>query len=131
MPSEAHLDGESSTLIAVSEDPFCRESTLHSLDTLITPTELFYIRSHFSSVPALDRAAWRLSIGGEVRQPLTLSFDDILCMPSKELIITFECAGNSRAYLTLPAEGLSFRHGAVHRQVAANTPGSFCWRWPD
>ncbi|MDA1218327.1 MAG: sulfite oxidase [Chloroflexi bacterium] len=105
--------GDSSTLIPVSEDPHCRESSLNSLDTLITPTDRFYIRSHFSDVPSLDRSSWQLVVDGEVSQALTFSFEDILAMPSKEIVTTLECAGNSRSYTTPPSEGLAFRHGAV------------------
>jgi len=112
MPSDVQ-QGKSSTLIPVSEDPFCRESSITSLDTWITPTDRFYIRNHFSIVPSLDRSSWHLSVDGEVRQPLTLSLADILAMPSKEVVMTMECAGNSRSYVTPPAEGLAFRHGAV------------------
>ncbi len=113
MPSNVQPHSESSTLLPVSEDPFCRESTLTSLDSWITPTEHFYIRNHFSNVPILDRSTWQLAIDGEVRQSMTFSFTDILEMPSKELVMTMECAGNSRSYVTPPAEGLAFRHGAV------------------
>ena len=107
------IRGESSDLVPVSEDPVCRESALTSLDTWITPTERFYIRNHFSDIPNLDSSKWQLVIEGEVRQPLTLSFSDVMAMPSEELAMTMECAGNSRSYLTPPAEGLVFRHGAV------------------
>ena len=113
MSADAQLHSESSTLIPVSEDPLCRESTLTSLNTWITPTERYYIRNHFSDIPNLDRSTWRLVIDGEVRHPLNLSFADILAMPSKEVVMTMECAGNSRSYVTPPAEGLAFRHGVV------------------
>jgi DMSO/TMAO reductase YedYZ molybdopterin-dependent catalytic subunit len=105
--------GDSSTLIPVSEDPFCRESSLTSLDSWITPTERFYIRSHFADVPRLSPSSWRLVVAGEVSRPLSLSLQDILAMPSKEIVTTLECAGNSRSYTTPPSEGLAFRHGAV------------------
>lgn len=113
MSSDVQLHGESSPLIQVSEDPLCRESTLLSLDTWVTPTERYFIRNHFSEVPHLDRATWRLVIDGEVRRPLHLSFADMRAMPSTEVVMTMECAGNSRSYVTPPAEGLAFRHGAV------------------
>ena len=113
MSSTGTPPGEQSTLIPVSEDPLCREASLTSLDTLITPEERFYVRNHFSQVPRQDAATWRLEVDGQVRRSLSLSFDDILAMPSQEAVITLECAGNSRAYLTPPAEGLTFSHGAV------------------
>ena len=113
MSSDVQLQGEPSTLIQVSEDPLCRESTLISLNTWVTPTERYFIRHHFSDVPNWDRSTWHLVIDGEVCRPLNLSFADMLAMPSKEVVMTMECAGNSRSYVTPPAEGLAFRHGAV------------------
>ena len=104
---------EPGTLVPVSEDPQCRESSLTSLDTRITPTERFYIRNHFSKIPDVNTSTWQLVVNGEVRHHLSLSFDDILALPSREMVMTMECAGNSRAYVTPPAEGLTLRHGAV------------------
>ena len=102
-----------STLVPVSEDPLCRESSITSLDTSITPTERFYVRNHFSNIPDLNTSTWRLVVDGQVNHSLNLSFADILSLPSKEMVMTMECAGNSRSYLTPPAEGLAFGHGAV------------------
>lgn len=113
MSSDVQLPGESSSLIQVSADPLCKESSLSSLNTWITPTERYFVRNHFSDVPHLDRSIWHLVINGEVSRPLHLSFADILAMPSTEVVVTMECAGNSRSYVTPPAEGLAFRHGAV------------------
>ena len=48
-----------------------------------------------------------------VRQPLELTLDELLTMPARESVVTLECAGNSRSYLTPPAEGIAFAHGAV------------------
>ena len=104
---------EQSQLVPVSEEPLCSESPIASLDSWITPAEHFYIRNHFLERPDLNKSAWRLVVNGEVHNPLSLSFDDILVLPSRELVVTLECAGNSRAYMTPPAEGLVFRHGAV------------------
>ncbi len=113
MSPDGQLQTDSPGLVTVSDEPFCRESNLSSLSARITPTSSFYIRNHFSDVPQLDRSTWRLILDGEINQPLTLGFDDIMGMPSKELVMTMECAGNSRSYVTPPAEGLAFRHGAV------------------
>ena len=64
----------------------------------LTPTGLHYLLIHFD-IPVIDEAAWRLSIGGRVRQPLTLSLTDIQARPRQTLAVTMECAGNGRARL--------------------------------
>src|SRR5881392_2867742 len=78
----------------------------------ITPTELFYIRSHFPT-PQLDPGAYRLSIGGAVRREVRLSYADIRALPSRTCIATLECAGNSRVFMVPPVPGAQWGLGAV------------------
>ena len=112
--TEGSLDSlEQSELVPVSEEPLCREPSLTSLDSWITPTERFFIRNHFLKIPDLNMSSWHLVVDGEVHNPFSLSFNDILALPSREIVMTLECAGNSRSYVAPPAEGLNFRHGAV------------------
>ncbi len=101
------------SLNTISEDPLVRESIVTNLDDAITPTERFYVRNHFTEVPQIDAAEWRLRVGGLVSQPLEISLEELKAMPARECVVTLECAGNSRSYLTPPAEGIGFMHGAV------------------
>lgn len=102
-----------STRIVLSDDPFIREAPLNTLDSHVTKVEQFYVRNHFQNVPCLDKRSWRLKVHGMVDKALDLSFVDILAFKKKELVVTLECAGNSRAYSSPPAEGVPFGHGAV------------------
>ncbi len=104
---------DSPSLTTISEDPLVRESIVTSLDNRITPTDRFYIRNHFTEVPEIDAEKWRLTVEGLVSQPLNLGFDDLKALAARESVVTLECAGNSRSYLTPPAEGIGFMHGAV------------------
>ena len=104
---------EQSEGLTISDDPLCRETALPSLDTWITPTDRFFVRSHFSTVPDLDATTFSLTLDGAVSDPFAASYDELKAMPSREVLATLECAGNSRSYVTPPAEGLQFRHGAV------------------
>jgi DMSO/TMAO reductase YedYZ molybdopterin-dependent catalytic subunit len=105
--------GDADTLSTLSEVPDARETALPALDSWITPTERFYARSHFSEIPDADASTWRLTVDGEVERSLDLSFDELASLPARSMVVTLECAGNSRSYLTPPAEGIGFRHGAV------------------
>lgn len=68
----------------------------------ITPNEDFFIRNTYAtpraeSDPRVDKRHWRLKIHGNgVERELTISYDDLLKMPSRSIIATMECAGNSR-----------------------------------
>ena len=103
-------------------DPYCSETSLSALNSWITPTDQFYIRNHFSQVPQVDLASWRLSVEGDVNRPLSLSYNDLTSRPSKESPVILECAGNSRSKLTPPAEGLAFGHGAVGNAMWVGVP---------
>jgi sulfane dehydrogenase subunit SoxC len=70
-------------------------STL-AAERLITTSDRFFIRTAVpSAVPTAG--AWTLSVGGLVREPLTLSLDTLAGMsrPAGRLLV--ECAGNSDA----------------------------------
>jgi DMSO/TMAO reductase YedYZ molybdopterin-dependent catalytic subunit len=99
-------------LIIRQKDPNNLEMPFDQLDDFITPSELFYIRSHFL-VPELNVASYRLSIRGAVRRELSLSYADIRAMPSRTCIATLECAGNGRVFLVPPAPGAQWELGAV------------------
>src|SRR5260370_15712458 len=99
-------------LIIRQKDPNNLEMPFDQLEDFITPSELFYIRSHFPT-PKLDPFAYRLSISGAVRSELSLSYADIRAMPSRTCVATLECAGNSRVFLVPPVSGAQWELGAV------------------
>lgn len=97
---------------APTPDARCVEASLASLDAEITPTNRFFIRSHFA-VPKIDRATWRLTIDGQVDRPSTFTFEDLRDLPHRDLTSTMECAGNGRVTVRPKAEGVLWGHGAV------------------
>jgi DMSO/TMAO reductase YedYZ molybdopterin-dependent catalytic subunit len=107
------FSAEANGLNILSRDPLVAGAPLASLDTWVTPTSLFFIRTHFPFLPELDITDWRLTVEGEVERPLRLQYDDLWHLPSKELGCLLECAGNSRAAVQPPVEGLLWDHGGV------------------
>jgi DMSO/TMAO reductase YedYZ molybdopterin-dependent catalytic subunit len=65
----------------------------------VTPAGMHYLLIHFD-VPEADEGAWRLAVGGLVRNPLRLSTADLRSRPSVTMPVTIECAGNGRARLS-------------------------------
>jgi DMSO/TMAO reductase YedYZ molybdopterin-dependent catalytic subunit len=88
------------------------EFPVHRWWSWITPSPLFYIRSHFP-VPGLDRAAWRLTVDGEVEQPLSLSFSDLEALPRRRAVATLVCAGNRRTEFAPCPPGVPWQDGAI------------------
>src|SRR3954454_21708606 len=82
-------------LIIRQKEPKNLEAPFDRIDSYLTPTELFYIRSHFLT-PDLDGASYRLRIDGAVRYPFALSYEELRRMGSETRVATLECAGNSR-----------------------------------
>ncbi len=107
--AQAHSAG----LIIRQKEPVNLETALDQvMDSYLTPTELFYIRSHFPA-PRLDSASYRLHIGGAVRNPLSLSYQQLRDLPSESRVATLECAGNSRVFLVPQVAGAQWELGAV------------------
>jgi DMSO/TMAO reductase YedYZ molybdopterin-dependent catalytic subunit len=72
----------------------------------------FYVRNHFS-IPRLDAASWRLSVGGLVERSTTFGMRDLRAMPSQTVVATLECAGNGRSRFDPPVAGEQWQLGAV------------------
>ena len=71
---------------------------LEALRWDVTPVGLHYLLVHYD-VPVVDLADWRLSVGGSVERPLSLSLDDLRLRETVTEAVTMECAGNGRASL--------------------------------
>jgi sulfite oxidase len=85
------------TFILHQEDPINGEPPSEKLvGAFITPTELFYVRTH-GDIPQIDLHTYRLRIHGLVDRELKLSLEDLRAHFSrKTLAATLECAGNRR-----------------------------------
>ena len=93
------------------------ETPLSSLDGLLTPNELFFVRNH-ARTPIVDVSSYRLRIGGDaVGEPLELSLAELREMPSRSIVAYLECAGNWRSFfgsvLGATARGGPWGTGAV------------------
>jgi DMSO/TMAO reductase YedYZ molybdopterin-dependent catalytic subunit len=94
------------------KEPKNLESPFDPIDSYLTPTELFYIRSHFP-IPTLDQATYQLRIDGAVNRPFTLRYDELRSIPSETRVATLECAGNGRVFLVPQVQGAQWELGAV------------------
>ncbi len=74
-----------------------------NFDTYITPVSQFYIRNAFPTPrPELDKRVdpryWRLKIHGDgVQREMTITYDDLLKMPSRSIVSVMQCTGNGRS----------------------------------
>jgi sulfite oxidase len=82
-------------------------------NSFITPVEHFFVRNHMHEPSTVDPGEWRLSIGGEVEKPLTLTHAALTKMEQHTVIDTLECAGNGRAFAVPHVPGVQWEKGAV------------------
>ena len=64
-----------------------------ALDSLITPTDRFFIRNHFFP-RGLPLDQWTLTLTGCLRAPRAFTYPEILRLPRRQVTVTVECAGN-------------------------------------
>jgi len=105
---EALRDGR----IVRSEDPLNLEMPFSMLDSFITPTKSFYVRTHFP-IPAIDKDKWWLHVEGEVEKQLAINYEELLELESLTVPVTLECAGNNRNFLEPKVKGVQWGLGAV------------------
>jgi sulfite oxidase len=89
------------------------ESPVEYFNTWLTPTPHFFVRNHMHEPSELDADEWRLTIGGEVEKPLTLSLGDLQKMDAHSVVNTLECAGNGRSLYRPQVPGIQWGKGAV------------------
>jgi len=89
------------------------ETPVEYFSTWLTPAEHFFVRNHMHEPSTLDPADWKLSIGGEVDQPYTLTLAELSRLETHPVVNTLECAGNGRAFQSPRVAGVQWQKGAV------------------
>ena len=64
------------------------------LDSFITPTEQFFLRSHLE-IPTLRPETFQLKVGGFVERPAAYTLTQLARLPRLEMPATFECSGSA------------------------------------
>jgi DMSO/TMAO reductase YedYZ molybdopterin-dependent catalytic subunit len=94
------------------ESPLNLEMPFSSLDSFLTSTKSFYVRTHFP-IPAIDRDAWWLHVEGEVGKAFAINYEQLMTFESVTAPVTLECAGNNRSFLEPKVKGVQWGLGAV------------------
>jgi DMSO/TMAO reductase YedYZ molybdopterin-dependent catalytic subunit len=98
--------------IVRGESPLNLEMPFEKLEGFITPTESFYVRTHFP-IPKIDKDAWWLHVEGAVENPFPINYEQLLELESVTIPVTLECAGNNRSLLDPKVKGVQWGLGAV------------------
>jgi DMSO/TMAO reductase YedYZ molybdopterin-dependent catalytic subunit len=112
MNSDESASGIPDGLIVREKEPPNLESSFHQLNGVLTPNHLFYVRNHFP-IPQINLQTYRLAVGGAVRNPFSIGYEELRTMPSETRTVTLECAGNGRTFLVPRADGVQWQLGAI------------------
>jgi sulfite oxidase len=96
-------------LVAHLPSPQDLATPLEYFDRLITPTEVFFVRSHFGP-PALDPSR-KVHVEGD--GALDVSVDDLRKFKEVTITAVLQCAGNGRALQRPRVPGVQWGHGAM------------------
>lgn len=111
---------DSSLIVPGKEDMIVRsfryldlEMPLSGFSSWITPVNHFFVRNHMSGPVDFDPTEYRLTVGGEVEKPLSLTLKELESLPMHTLTNTLECAGNGRGFQQPKVFGVQWGKGAV------------------
>jgi DMSO/TMAO reductase YedYZ molybdopterin-dependent catalytic subunit len=82
---------------------------------VFTPNDRFYVRWHLANIPTtIDPATFRLEIHGHVRQPISLTLDELVdSFEPYEIVAVNQCSGNSRGFFNPRVAGGEWANGAM------------------
>ena len=92
---------------------FDLETPVEYFNTWLTPVPRFFVRNHMHEPSQLDVADWRLTVGGEVEKPFTLTLAELAKIETHSVVNTLECAGNGRSLQRPQVPGIQWGKGAV------------------
>jgi DMSO/TMAO reductase YedYZ molybdopterin-dependent catalytic subunit len=110
--SSINLPGEDG-MIARSLRFLDLETPVEYFDSWLTPVPHFFVRNHMHEPVELNAGDWRLTVGGEVDKPGTLSLRELAKLPTYSVVNTLECAGNGRGFYRPQVPGIQWQKGAV------------------
>jgi DMSO/TMAO reductase YedYZ molybdopterin-dependent catalytic subunit len=82
---------------------------------VFTPNDRFYVRWHLPNIPTtIDPAEFRLKVRGRVRQPTSLTLEELVRdFPPFEIAAVNQCSGNSRGLFSPRVTGAQWDNGAM------------------
>jgi DMSO/TMAO reductase YedYZ molybdopterin-dependent catalytic subunit len=89
------------------------ETPVEYLNTWLTPAPHFFVRNHMHEPSEVSPESWRLTVGGEVDKPISLTQANLSRLASHSVVNTLECAGNGRSLHRPQVPGIQWGKGAV------------------
>jgi len=106
---------EKKAMLMHSDSPPLLETSRSAFAEAITPNDQFFVRWHHAVIPdSIDLNTYRISISGNVDNPLQFSLDELKNrFEPVEFFAVKQCGGNSRKLYTPTTSGIQWMHGAM------------------
>jgi sulfite dehydrogenase len=105
---------EKTTLLLLTSRPPQLETPLFYFKEYLTPNDALFVRWHISNIPtSVDLREWRLRVGGNTGQELSLSMDDLMKMARVTYTAVIQCSGNGRSFFDPRVPGGQWGNGAM------------------
>lgn len=106
---------EKTDLILLTDRPPNLEMPAKYFREDLTPNEAFFVRWHLANIPtSVDPATFRLTVGGHVDKPLSLSLEELKKdFEAVSTVAVCQCSGNSRSLYEPRVNGGQWGNGAV------------------
>ncbi len=101
----------------MTASPLNAETSVEGLRSWITANSVFFDRNQSELKEQISLNEYRLTVEGEVEEPLRFAFAEILRLPKAIQANTLECSGNGRSLLKEPASGNPWSIGGVGNAV--------------
>jgi sulfite oxidase len=114
-PQYLKFPGKHERLVVLGDRPLVAETPESLLDDDTTPTDKFFIRNNANTPePVKDPDSWKLTIDGEVNQPLEITLGELKqrFRPLTRRMV-LECGGNGRSFFTPTARGNQWTNGGA------------------
>ena len=107
---------EKRPLMVMTTRPPQLETPFHLFnERIFTPNDAFFVRWHLANIPnQVDVKTFRLAIRGSVKQPLSLSLEELKRdFEQVEIAAVCQCGGNSRGFFEPRVPGGQWGNGAM------------------
>ncbi|HWE03077.1 MAG TPA: molybdopterin-dependent oxidoreductase [Tepidisphaeraceae bacterium] len=105
---------EKTDLLLLTDRPPQLETPLKYFKTDLTPNDAMFVRWHLAGIPtSVDLDTFRLTVGGHVERPLSLSMADLKMFKAVSVVAVNQCSGNSRSLFEPRVPGGQWQNGAM------------------
>jgi DMSO/TMAO reductase YedYZ molybdopterin-dependent catalytic subunit len=113
-PTTPAFPGKGEMIVQRIRPPLLETPMAAFREGVITPNESHFVRWNWEMPTAVKAADHRVAVGGAVRQPVSLTLDEVASAgETVEVVAVNQCAGNGRGFSQPRVTGTQWGNGAI------------------